>query len=382
MIINNWYVAAVTDELKDEPFGIRMLGVDLVLFRDDGGHVACLSSVCCHRGGSLSRGTIREGCVKCPYHGWEYNKAGHVTKIPALGDDAKISKRARVDSYPVQEKYGHIWVFLGDLPEAERPALPDILPEYENQTGWRMMPYGKEWPANWMRLSENFADTYHIPFVHKFGKHLGDSIEVFQVEERPWGARVVQDIGARPKAAQENPAMIEALPDKRKATELTVEISLIGMMQRNHQDLAPGITQLLWNAWVPIDEFRTRHFGLHFRNFKTEAKYDDDMLAAVYDALEEDVAALEYLTPEVSPRTTSYELFTKADHFEATIRRKTIQISHQLGAIDMKKLAEEQKYRALVIPSPERRRDPTNWLHASVPLMPKDDSDAASAAAE
>lgn len=382
MIINNWYVAAVSDELKDEPMGVRMLGVDLVLFRGKSDQIACLSSVCCHRGGSLSRGVISGGCVKCPYHGWEYNRAGHVTKIPALGDEAKIPKRARVDSYPVQEKYGHVWVFLGDLPEAERPALPDILPEYEDREGWRMMRYRKDWPANWMRLSENFADTYHIPFVHKFGKHLGDSIEFFEVEEKPWGAKVVQNIGARPKEAQENPAMIEALPDKRKPTELSVEVSLIGMMQRNHQDLAPGITQLLWNAWVPVDEGRTRHFGLHFRNFKTEADYDDDMLAAVYEALEEDVATLEYLTPEVSPPTTKYELFTKSDSFEATIRRKTLQISNRLGAVDMKKLAEEQKYRALVIPSPERRQDPNNWLHDTVPLMPADEAGAPSAAAE
>jgi len=183
MIINNWYVAAYADDVADTPVPVRMLGTDLVLFRNGAGEVACLSNVCCHRGGSLAQGAMCEGCLTCPYHGWHYDASGRVIKIPALGENIRIPKRARVDSYPVREQNGHIWVFLGDLPEAERPALPDLLPEYGDRETWRTMHFVKDWPINWMRLSENFADTFHIPFVHAFGKHLSDGISFGRVEK-------------------------------------------------------------------------------------------------------------------------------------------------------------------------------------------------------
>ena len=123
MIINNWYVAADANELNDKPMKVRMLGVDLVLFRDSDGNIACLSSTCCHRGGALSRGTVKDGCLSCPYHGWQYDGAGQCTTIPADRDGVKIPKRARVDSYPTTERYGLIFAFLGDLPEAERRVI-------------------------------------------------------------------------------------------------------------------------------------------------------------------------------------------------------------------------------------------------------------------
>lgn len=71
-----------------------MLGCDLVPFRDGEDNVACLSDVCCHRGASPSRGKRVNGCVQWPHHGWECGGDGRVTRIPLLGDDAKIPGRA------------------------------------------------------------------------------------------------------------------------------------------------------------------------------------------------------------------------------------------------------------------------------------------------
>ena len=123
MLINNWYVAATAAEVHDgRPVGVRMLGLDFVLYRDAGGRVACLSNVCCHRGGALCDGKVADGALACPYHGWQFDAAGRCIAIPALGPEARIPKRARIDSYPTVEKYGWVWVFLGDLPESEREA--------------------------------------------------------------------------------------------------------------------------------------------------------------------------------------------------------------------------------------------------------------------
>ena len=104
MIINNWYVAAQSSEVTDTPYRTRMLGCDFVLFRDGSNNIVCLSDVCCHRGGSLSGGACVNGRVQCAYHGWEFGNNGAVELIPSLGPDAKIPRRARVDSYPLEER--------------------------------------------------------------------------------------------------------------------------------------------------------------------------------------------------------------------------------------------------------------------------------------
>ena len=111
------------------------MGLNFVAFRDKEGQAHVLSDTCVHRGGSLSKGWMKDGCVVCPYHGWEYGGDGKCQTVPSIGFDGKPPARAKVDSYPVQEKYGIVFAFLGDLPEEERPTLYDI--EEYDQDGWR-----------------------------------------------------------------------------------------------------------------------------------------------------------------------------------------------------------------------------------------------------
>ena len=115
MYINFWYPAILGKELTDEPVKVQMLGQNFVLFRNASGDAKCLSNTCIHRGGSLANGKIKGDCVECPYHGWQFDGAGLCHRIPSLGPRAKIPARARVDAYPVQEKYGIVFAFLGDL---------------------------------------------------------------------------------------------------------------------------------------------------------------------------------------------------------------------------------------------------------------------------
>ena len=137
MFMNFWYVAELRENITDTPVKVRMLGFDYVLFRDSAGQAHCLSNLCIHRGASLAHGKVKGDNIECPYHGWQFKGAdGVCAKIPSLGPDAKIPARAKVDSYPVQEKYGLIFAFLGDLPEAERPPIME-LPEY-GKDGWRL----------------------------------------------------------------------------------------------------------------------------------------------------------------------------------------------------------------------------------------------------
>ena len=137
MYINFWYPIGLSTEISGErPFRAQVLGLPFVAFRDDAGQAHVLSDTCVHRGSSLSAGRVKNGRAICPYHGWEYGGDGRCARVPSLGD-TRPPARAKVDSYPVQEKYGIVFAFLGDLPEEERPPLYDV-EEYgaEGCTRW------------------------------------------------------------------------------------------------------------------------------------------------------------------------------------------------------------------------------------------------------
>ncbi len=135
MFINFWYPAAKSEDLKEEPLLVRILGQDFAVFRDTAGQAHCLHNVCVHRGGSMAHGKRKGDALECPYHGWQFNGSGQCICIPSMGPGAKIPARAKIDAYPTVEKYGLVHIFLGDLPEEERPPIMDA-PEY-GQDGWR-----------------------------------------------------------------------------------------------------------------------------------------------------------------------------------------------------------------------------------------------------
>ncbi|MGI9308345.1 MAG: Rieske 2Fe-2S domain-containing protein, partial [Gammaproteobacteria bacterium] len=165
MFINFWYVAATSAQIVNEPYRMRMLGQNFVLFRDTDGTAHCLSDTCAHRGAALSLGKIKGDCVECPYHGWQFGGDGQCTRMPSEGPDARIPGRAKVDSYPVTERYGLVHVFLGDLPQDERPDIMAI-PEFE-RNDWRFTDaVVYDWPVNYMRSTENALDPAHAEFVH------------------------------------------------------------------------------------------------------------------------------------------------------------------------------------------------------------------------
>ena len=371
MIINNWYVAAASAEVGEEPVGVRMLGCDFVLFRDSAGAAACLSDVCCHRGGSLSRGRRLENCVQCPYHGWEFGADGRVRRIPSLGRDAKMPARARVDSYPVEERYGLIWVFLGDMEADHRPELPDLLPEYGDEENWRMTRMQRDWNVNWQRLKENLADASHLFLVHSFGRHLPEETEVFDVEETDWGIRIPQIYRTTPTDASKTAVNAPQAAARRDHSDVLIEISVIGMVQKNSQLMASGYDQVIWNALTPVDATRTRHFNLHFRNFQREPEHDEAMLKTIVWGFDEDAEVIDHLKPALTPAVQSAELFVATDGPERAYRQKLGKMSRRLGMIDVRRMAELSLDRVLVIPSPARAAGGP-WGHETVPLIDGD----------
>lgn len=373
MLINNWYVLALSDEVGAEPVGVHALNQDFVLFRDEQGAVHCLSDICVHKGGSLCRGKVVAGAVQCPYHGWRYNGAGECVSIPSLGPDGKIPKRARVDAYPTDERWGWIWVFLGELAEQERPPLPDFFPEYEAQDGeWRFNRGKAQFQCNWVRAIENGVDRTHAVFVHTdFGnpeRTVAAPYEVVEEEHR------LYCIGAG-KPLNKRGAWREAIPDQRKARETEVQIYIPAPSIRIQMHMQPPKSQIIVTAYTPIDEGLTQLTFIQARNFMTEEKYDEDALRRVFLVLGEDAAVLDHLRPARVPPLLSDELLLESDKHGVLFRKKIKAREAAGDAIDTRVMKEEEDY-ARVIPSPARGQDPKNWILRPVLMRSGSDAEA------
>ncbi|MCS6819791.1 MAG: aromatic ring-hydroxylating dioxygenase subunit alpha [Chitinophagales bacterium] len=161
---NQWYLICLTDELKNQnPLEKKILGQELVVFRTEEGNIHVIENRCCHRNVKLSLGYVKGGCIKCAYHGWEFNGAGKCVSIPSLEDDQMIPETARIKSYPVKIYNHMVWVFIGN------PALADEknLPPMEEM---RDLPYvfNYHWlKADLKLVAESLIDPYHIDHVHR-----------------------------------------------------------------------------------------------------------------------------------------------------------------------------------------------------------------------
>jgi phenylpropionate dioxygenase-like ring-hydroxylating dioxygenase large terminal subunit len=136
MYINFWCPTVRSQDLEaGKAQRVKTLGVNLVAWRGEDGEAHIQVDTFVHRGGALSKGQVKDNCIVCPYHGWRFGPDGKAVLIRSLGPDAKLPARAKIDSYPAQEKYGIVFAFLGDLPEEERPPIYDVT-EF-GAHGWR-----------------------------------------------------------------------------------------------------------------------------------------------------------------------------------------------------------------------------------------------------
>jgi 5,5'-dehydrodivanillate O-demethylase oxygenase subunit len=165
MLRRYWHPIAFAKELKDRPKRRRILGEELVLFRDDRGRVGALALRCSHRGTSLEFGHIEDGGLRCCYHGWLYDVEGRILEQPGEPPDSTFKERLRHPAYNIQELGGVIFVYLGPEPA---PLLPrwDVL---VSKGGVRAMQ-GRTVNCNFFQMIENSVDQHHLKWLHRTAK--------------------------------------------------------------------------------------------------------------------------------------------------------------------------------------------------------------------
>lgn len=364
MFINFWYPIALGTEIKDKPVRAMVLGLPFVAFRDSEGGAHVLADTCVHRGGSLSKGWVKQGNVVCPYHGWTFGGDGKCVRVPSLGDDAKIPARAKVDSYPVQEKYGIVFAFLGDLPEAERPPLYDI-PEFGTPE-WKTQTYVLDLAAYYQRSIENGMDPIHNEFVHPLQGTPKLDLELqrnpLPMEKIPYGSKFFMPFGQK----QENTNLSGDRTGPRTGRA--------GSWYQGPNQLVTWIELTATNAFhqyifeQPVDEGHTRLFFLNMRNWLMEDKHDARIEELTLNVVHEDIAVLENLNPVRTPETNTKEILVPGDSAVVHYREHLKEWEARGWRVDMKSLRSRQGDVAFAVPCPGRRES-GNWVLDAVPLV-------------
>jgi phenylpropionate dioxygenase-like ring-hydroxylating dioxygenase large terminal subunit len=167
-----WHPVGLVADATNTPRRVRALGEDLILFRDGTGRPGLVHARCCHRGTTLYYGKVDAKGIRCCYHGWLFDVEGHCLDQPCEPEGGRRRETVRQPWYPVQERYGLIFAYMGP------PARKPILPRYEclemMDAGEFVEPDDSSIggggpaiiPCNWLQHFENVVDPLHVPILH------------------------------------------------------------------------------------------------------------------------------------------------------------------------------------------------------------------------
>ncbi len=286
-----WSPIAIASAVKrNAALRVVVAKTPIVLFRDAAGTLSALLDRCPHRGVALSLGQVRDGCVVCPFHGWELDGSGAVRHVPWNPDDKRASLRGV--SFPVAERAGLVWLFTGT---GSAPAMPEAAAQLlrpELRLTWLELPF----QTHWTRLMENMLDWPHLPFVHAntIGRGmLGGRQSRLDIDWRP------TETGFHSTIAVDGTAKPGSL-EFRWPNQMVLDVP------------APGKTFVLFNFCVPEDDGSSRLLAVMARSFLKLAALDPIFNWSNARIAREDKRILESSFPAEVPHPSS-ELSVRTD---------------------------------------------------------------------
>ncbi len=191
-----WLPALLSEEIPapdSPPVQVRLLGEELVAFRDSAGRIGLLAEHCLHRGTSLFYGRNEECGLRCIYHGWKYDVEGRVVDTPAEPAGSTFKDRLRHVAYPTHEVAGIVFAYLG-------PGAPPLFPSY----CWTTLPPEQTYvtkgllECNYLQGLEGECDSAHLGFLHQqftpdgyTALYAQDTAPAYEVEETDFGLRLI-----------------------------------------------------------------------------------------------------------------------------------------------------------------------------------------------
>jgi phenylpropionate dioxygenase-like ring-hydroxylating dioxygenase large terminal subunit len=249
-----WIPFALSSELPDAdgaPIRVRLLGEDLVAFRDTRGQVGLVDAFCPHRRAPMFFGRNEECGLRCVYHGWKFDRDGTCVDMPSEPPDSLFKTKVKIGSYPAWEGAGMIWTYMGD--PAGIPAVPDY--EFVRAPESHRFVSKTFERANYLQALEGGLDTSHSSFLHN--NRMGDTTALrsrdtaprLEVDRTPYGytyagIRRVDDAKNYVRAYQYIMPSIQC----RGGT----------LTERGEREAVPKIDG---HIWIPIDDTHTWVFN-------------------------------------------------------------------------------------------------------------------------
>jgi len=298
-VTNAWYVGAWADEVgQDSLLARRILDVPVVFFRNGDGAPAALMDRCPHKLAPLSLGKKVGGGVQCGYHGLQFDCHGQCLKIPT---QSRIPPAAHVRAFPVIERWGALWIWMGDAALADDGKLVCI--EHYDDPDWGLVS-GQylRFDCNYLNITDNLVDPAHTTFVHEstIGSPDGTDVpvQVEQGEDYVLAWRWIKNVPPVPLARKMGFGSEQTDRFQYYWLHLpSVSCVEFGTMQTG---LAPteenknaGLRSFSWNFLTPETPQRTHYFWLHLRNYKVgDAQADKEVQALMTTTFQEDMQLL------------------------------------------------------------------------------------------
>jgi len=243
-----WQPIGFANELREQPKRKRILGEDVVLFRDDNGRFGVLALRCMHRGTSLEFGHIEDGGLRCCYHGWLYDVEGKVLETPGEGPTSTFKDRVRQPSYKVQELGGLLLVYMGPEPA---PLLPryDVLAREDGKRAMR----ARVVHCNYFQMIENSVDQNHLKWLHRTAKT--PTWEDGEINPQMFEHGVLNTYTRRVAGKRWAHVNFFVMPTMNKT----------GNVEEGHPTEHQASSSCEVMRWrVPIDDTRTIHYTVEF----------------------------------------------------------------------------------------------------------------------
>jgi phenylpropionate dioxygenase-like ring-hydroxylating dioxygenase large terminal subunit len=249
-----WHPVGLSGDAGATPRTVKILGEELILFRDGQGRAGLVYPRCCHRGTTLYYGKVEERGIRCCYHGWLFDVEGRCLEMPAEPEPSGPQcQRVRQPWYPTQDRYGLVFAYLG--PPEKMPVLPrfeclevmgpgEFVEADDSSIGTGGIQIA---PCNWLQHFENVVDPYHVPILHGTfsGPQFVEQMATFPKVKFEYGPMGVKATSLRPG------------PNGRKFRRVTEAVLPTLRVVPNPQVAQYGMVESI--GWtVPIDDTHYR----------------------------------------------------------------------------------------------------------------------------
>jgi vanillate O-demethylase monooxygenase subunit len=325
---NQWWVAALADEIGTEPLERTILGEPVVLFRTEAGEPVAMSGVCPHRGYPMAKARRTGDALECAYHGFTFDAAGACTRIPSQDS---VPPNWRIRTYPVVQRWAWVWIWTGDPALADPAQIPD--PWCMGKPGWRTQVSERAaMTGRYTLLIDNLFDLSHLNYVH--ASIVGDVSAVVKTpvemtQQQDGAFRLIRRVEHMPwidyfafifpeRAAQAQPIYSEVFSDYY-GPSLTVTG---GPFFFQSPRVRLGELNFL-HAMTPETTSTTHYFGGVTRDFRLDdLAFDGPNLHAYHAVRQQDLDAFALVEPNAGRfLTTRQELSAFQDAGGVRVRR-------------------------------------------------------------